>query len=479
MFTHGDLSRTTCAGLTDLQLRNAELEAEVAQLRQALRRTEATARRSAVGAHDIRNALTVILAETDLLASSLREPDQQESIRALASATRIVASIAQEILVQARKAEWRKSVPREPPAPEAASPREQQAADATLSKAVPTEAVPTEASPIVVNIGELMKACQKLIERMLERSVKCVFAADAPLWPVTVQPERFEAALLNLVSNARDAMPAGGKAAIRARNIAPDDVPPATALPPGQYVGFSVEDTGIGMPRDVLAKATEAFFTTKPKERGTGLGLAMVHAFATEAGGALHIESEVGRGTRVEVLLPRACSRPQPLDAADSRCAVLQRIRQRVRTQWLLEVLDAWNQVSEPGGLPRPAQLEAALLDHAECSLVLAVDLVTEPIQLRLVRLGQALVERLEQAAIEQVDLGGAELFGNLATTYRQALRSRSPNYQFARYRLGPGSDTQFERLVLPAATDAQTASHLFGVVLISSTDIIERGKES
>lgn len=223
------------------------------------------------------------------------------------------------------------------------------------------------------------------------------------------------------------------------------------------------------MPPDVLAKATEAFFTTKPRDRGTGLGLAMVHAFATEAGGAVHIESEVGRGTCVEVLLPRTRPQPQPLDAADSRFAILERIRHRVRTPWLLDVLAAWSQVSEPGGLPRPAQLEAALLDHSACSLLIAVDLAAEPMELRLLRLGQDLVELLEPGAIEQIPLAGPELFGNLATAYRQALRSRCPNYQFARYRLGRGSDTRFERLVLPAATDGQTVSHLFGVVLISS----------
>jgi hypothetical protein len=290
-----------------------------------------------------------------------------------------------------------------------------------------------------------------------------------------VQPQRFEAALLNLVSNARDAMPAGGRAAIRARNVVLEKVPQGAALPqglpPGQYVGFSVEDTGIGMPPDVLAKATEAFFTTKPKDRGTGLGLAMVHAFATEAGGALHIQSEVGHGTRVEVLLPRTRARPQALDESDARFAILQRIRRRVRTPWLHEVLDSWSQLSAPGGLPRPAQMEAALLDHSACSLVIAVDLLTEPIELRLVRMGQDLVALLEELAVEQVSLGGPELFGNLATTYRQALRSRCPNYQFARYRLGQGSETRFERLVLPAAADAQTPSHLFGVVLISSNE--------
>ena len=188
MFTYGDLARASHAGLTNVHLRNAELEAEVAELRQALRRAEATARRSAVGAHDIRNALTVIQAETELLASSLRGPDQRESIRALTSATRIVASIAQEMLVSARKPEWRLNVGQRRPA--LASPVGQQALDKTVS-----EARPAEASPVEVNIGELLESCRALIERMLEPSLECKFVSSAGLWPITVPPERFEAAL--------------------------------------------------------------------------------------------------------------------------------------------------------------------------------------------------------------------------------------------------------------------------------------------
>ncbi|HVZ32560.1 MAG TPA: ATP-binding protein, partial [Polyangiaceae bacterium] len=323
MFTQGNLARAAYAGLADLQLRNAELEAEVGQLRQALRRAEATVRRSAVGAHDIRNALTVILAEADMLAGSLSEPAQQDSIGSLTSAAQIVAAIAQELLVSARKPEWRGNGRQERP-PQAAIPVEQNAVEPAVDPPV-AEPSSLEASPIDVDTSELMNGCRKLIERMLAKSSECIFAAEPGLWPITVQPHRFEAALLNLVSNARDAMSAGGRVAIGARNVLLELVPQGTAvpqgLPPGQYVGFSVEDTGIGMPPDVLAKATEAFFTTKPKDRGTGLGLAMVHAFAIEAGGALHIQSEVGRGTRVEVLLPRTRARPQPLDAGDPRFA--------------------------------------------------------------------------------------------------------------------------------------------------------------
>ena len=433
----GNLSRATYEGVAELRRRNAELEARVAELSQSLRQVEATSRRTACAAHDIRNALTVILGEADMLTSSLRNPDALESAKAVGSAGQLIAAITQDMLLAARNSEWKVE-----------RPSEQHGAN--------------------VNGAELMTSCQTLIRRVLTPAIQCVFAMDAGLWPMAVRPEQLESALLNLVANARDAMPAGGRARITARNVPRGTALPG-GLPRGNYVCFAVEDTGSGMSPDVLARATEAFFTTKPRDRGTGLGLAMVHAFATEAGGAVHIESQVGRGTRVEVLLPRAPLRPQPLDAADARHAILEKIRRRVRTPWLLDVLNAWSQVCGPKGLPRPSRLEAALVDHSSCSLVLAVDLVTEPFELRLVRMGQALAEWLERSLVPALALNGPELFGNLASTYRRALRSRCPNYQFARHSFGHGTDAQFERLVLPAAADDETVSHLFGIVLLSS----------
>jgi signal transduction histidine kinase len=437
MSTSGNLLRATYEGVSELRRRNAELEARVVELTQALRQVEAVSRRTAGAAHDIRNALTVILAEADILTHNLRDPDQIESARSVTSAAQIVASITQNLLIAARKSEWR---------PDPTSERRN-----------------TE-----VDSSELLARCQKLVRRMLNPTIHCAFSAEPRLWPVAIQPEQLEAALLNLVANARDAMPGGGDLRISARNVA-RGAPPPCGLPVGSYVGFAVEDTGLGMSPEVLARATEAFFTTKPREHGTGLGLAMVNAFATEAGGALHLSSQVGRGTRAEILLPRAPTQAQPLDAADARVAIVEKIRRRVRTPWLVDVLNAWGQVCSPGGLPRPARLEAVLLDHAECSLVLAVDLPIEPIQLRLVRMGRDLVEWLERSALDAVPLNGPEMFGNLAATYRRALRSRCPTYQYARHDLGHGSRAQFERLVLPAAADDETVSHLFGVVVMSS----------
>jgi signal transduction histidine kinase len=433
----GNLTRGAREGMSELQRRNAELEIRVALLSQTLRQVEAASRRTASAAHDIRNALTVILAEADVLVTSLHDPDQLESAKAVTSAARIVASITQDMLVAARR-----------------------------SEASPDRAV--EEPVAEVNTGELMTSSRKLIQRILNPQVECIFTADSALWPVAVQREQLEAALLNLVANARDAMPTGGCARITARNL-PKGTPLPCGLPPGNYVSFSVEDTGLGMSPEVLAKATEAFFTTKSRNSGTGLGLAIVKAFATEGGGALHIESDLGRGTRVEILLPRAPTHAGPLDAADARYAIIEKLRKRIRTPWLLDVLNVWSQACSSPGLPSPTRLEAALSEHRSCSLVLAVDLLVEPLELRLIRMGQDLVRMLERSALQEVSLNGPELFGNLAATYRRALRSRCPNYQFARHSFEPGSHLEFERLVLPAAIDGEVVSHLFGVVLMSS----------
>ncbi len=108
-----------------------------------------------------------------------------------------------------------------------------------------------------------------------------------------VDPGEFETALVNLVINARDAMPDGGSVVIGARNN--QDV-----------VEVSVEDTGVGIPQDILDKVFDPFFTTKPVGKGTGLGLSQVHGFTHQAGGTISIKSELGKGTKITMSLPRS-----------------------------------------------------------------------------------------------------------------------------------------------------------------------------
>ena len=129
-----------------------------------------------------------------------------------------------------------------------------------------------------------------------------------------VDPTQIELVLLNLAINARDAMPEGGRLTIRTANVSRGDAPPDLAA--GDYVLIAVSDTGEGMSEEVLRRAVEPFFTTKEPGKGSGLGLSMVHGVATQSGGGLHIDSRLGRGTTVNVYLPRA----RPVSAAAREC---------------------------------------------------------------------------------------------------------------------------------------------------------------
>jgi len=125
--------------------------------------------------------------------------------------------------------------------------------------------------------------------------------------PVKIDANQLELALMNLAVNARDAMPLGGSLTITCRNETRRDLAGLpVALPRGDYVRICVADTGEGMSKATLVKAMEPFFTTKGIGKGTGLGLSMVHGLAAQAGGAMHIASDLGRGTAVTLWLPRA-----------------------------------------------------------------------------------------------------------------------------------------------------------------------------
>jgi CheY-like chemotaxis protein len=127
------------------------------------------------------------------------------------------------------------------------------------------------------------------------------------LWWTLCDQNQLENSLLNLVINARDAMPDGGKLTIRTQNVSMEQAVGLLGvnLKPGDYVVLSVTDSGTGMTPDVIEHAFEPFFTTKPFGEGTGLGLAMIHGFANQSGGCVTIDSEVGRGTTISLYLPK------------------------------------------------------------------------------------------------------------------------------------------------------------------------------
>ncbi len=158
-------------------------------------------------------------------------------------------------------------------------------------------------SPGAVELERLESSVRHLLEHSLGGLVEVVWKIDPDAPPVFADAGQLELAVMNLVINARDAMPDGGKITVECapRDIADGD---ASALAPGRYVCIAVDDEGSGIPADRIAQVTEPFYTTKEVGKGTGLGLSMVYGFSRQSGGDLVIESEVGKGTRIEIWLP-------------------------------------------------------------------------------------------------------------------------------------------------------------------------------
>jgi signal transduction histidine kinase len=161
-------------------------------------------------------------------------------------------------------------------------------------------------SPVAVDLNALVQGMHELLQSTIGRAVRLKTALSGDLWPALVDPVQMEHVILNLAINARDAMPDGGTLTIATENLPQTAQGRGEDLSPGDYVGLAVTDTGSGMTEDVRRNAFEPFFTTKPPGEGTGLGLSQVYGVASQCGGGVEIDSILGRGTTVRVLLPRA-----------------------------------------------------------------------------------------------------------------------------------------------------------------------------
>jgi PAS domain S-box-containing protein len=158
------------------------------------------------------------------------------------------------------------------------------------------------------NINRLVASMEDLLHRTLGEHIELVCAFSPELCTALADANQLENAVLNLAINARDAMPDGGRLTIETANVRLDEAYASSQddVVPGDYVMIGVSDTGVGMSADVVAKAIDPFFTTKPVGEGTGLGLSMVYGFAKQICGHLRIYSEVGHGTTIKLFLPRA-----------------------------------------------------------------------------------------------------------------------------------------------------------------------------
>jgi PAS domain S-box-containing protein len=218
-------------------------------------------------AHDFNNLLMIISGSLHMLKRGADDEAKiQRAISAIETATKRGAALTNQLLTFAR----RQSV-----------------------------------NPQAIDFADRIAAIREVLDAGVGSSVRLTFDVSGDVWPIRTDVSELETALLNLVINARDAMPDGGTVTIAARNLVLDDDPLV-----GEFIAIDVSDTGLGIPSDVLDKIFEPFFTTKPIGKGTGLGLSQVHGFAHQAGGTIRVASALGKGTTFTILLPRGEDAP-------------------------------------------------------------------------------------------------------------------------------------------------------------------------
>jgi PAS domain S-box-containing protein len=248
-------------------------------------RMEAVGQLTGGVAHDFNNLLTVILGNLELLEPKLKDELSQSLAGEAREAAEMGARLTDRLLTFARRQRL-----------------EMQS----------------------LNLNEFVLGLTELLRRTIGAPIDLSTALAPDLWSTTADPGQVESAVLNLVLNARDAMPDGGRLVIETFNATVDaaDVASNPGMAAGDYVVLSVADTGHGMPPEVHARAFEPFFTTKGAGKGSGLGLATIYGFARQSGGNVTIYSEVGKGTTVNLYLPRAGRRTEEEAAAAAKPAV-------------------------------------------------------------------------------------------------------------------------------------------------------------
>jgi PAS domain S-box-containing protein len=245
--------------------REVELESELSQSQKL------TALGTLAGgiAHDFNNLLTAVIGGAHLLLEESTPEETKQTAEEILEAAQRGASLSRQLLAFSRRQPLR---------------------------------------PEVIDLDAVVAEMKEFIERLIGERIELTIESEDALWRVTAERSQVEQILMNLVLNARDAMPTGGRLTIRTANRAfvTDDPDRPTELAPGEYVSLSVCDTGTGMDEDTRSRAFEPFFTRKPPGAGTGLGLATVFGIARQSGGDVVLVSAPGQGSHVDVYLPRS-----------------------------------------------------------------------------------------------------------------------------------------------------------------------------
>jgi CheY-like chemotaxis protein len=243
--------------------------------------------RLAVGvAHDFNNLLSIVLSYTEMLLSEPNAAYAHEQLSEIKRAGQRSAELVRQLLAFSRK--------------QALAPR-------------------------IIDLNGTISGVLRLIHRLVGESVTVAFLPSSELWLTRLDPDQFVQVLMNLVANARDAMPRGGTLTIETRNFVPDTAHANSHInaPPGPCAMLAVTDTGSGMDRETCSRIFEPFFTTKESGKGTGLGLSMVHGIVEQNGGSIYVHSEVGVGTTFKLYFPRAAGAEvvdgEPISAPEER----------------------------------------------------------------------------------------------------------------------------------------------------------------
>ena len=237
------------------------------QLLQA-QKMEAVGRLAGGVAHDFNNLLTVIASYTDLLLQDLESSAQRADVEEIRRASERATDLTRQLLAFSR-----------------------------------TQVL----QPTTLSVNTVVTNIEKMLARLIGADIELTTTLATDVGSVSADAGQLEQVIMNLVVNARDAMPDGGRITIETADVelAPTDSAKGRAVPPGAYVMLAVSDTGHGMTSDVLAHVFEPFFTTKGAGKGTGLGLSTVYGIVRQSGGDVWVYSEVGQGTTFKVYLPR------------------------------------------------------------------------------------------------------------------------------------------------------------------------------
>jgi PAS domain S-box-containing protein len=274
--------RTRELAVVNRQLRSQIEQREIAEaVVQQLQRLDAIGQITSGVAHDFNNLLSVILTNARLLLRKELDPDDREGVDLILAAAERGAKLTAQLLAFSRK---------------------------------------QRLEPQAVDLNAKIEGMIELLGVTLGGSVNLKTALEPHLHRALVDPIQIELIILNLAINARDAMQAGGTLTLQTFNTVVETEPRRQEEPsPGTYVSLAVNDTGVGIPDEVLPRIFEPFFTTKAPGKGSGLGLAQVFGVAKQSGGGVRVETRLGEGTSVTVYLPRAGDAEGDLDDAQGQ----------------------------------------------------------------------------------------------------------------------------------------------------------------